>query len=100
MYALKQMALQEKVYPKRFPIPVLQEVFFDYVQHKGRNSEGRLMLALAFKTNPFRFLSLARMGLRLWLAGRVSLAEDSIRDKEGLRKLLQAVDQAKEGAGR
>ena len=100
MYALKQIALQEKVYPKRFPLPVLQEVFFDYVQHKGRNSEGRLMLALALKTNPFRFLSLAKMGLRLWLAGRVSLAEDSIRDKEGLRKLLQAVDQAKEGAGR
>lgn len=100
MYALKQMALQEKVYPKRFPIPVLQEVFFNYVQHKGRNSEGRLMLAVAFKTNPFRFLSLAKMGLRLWLAGRVSLKEHSIRDKEGLRKLLQAVDRAKEGAAR
>jgi heterodisulfide reductase subunit C len=96
MYALKQMALQEKVYPKRFPIPVMQEVFYDYVQHKGRNNEGRLMLSVAFKTNPFQFMNLAKMGLKLWLAGRIPLMGHSIRDKEGLAKLLQAVDRAKE----
>jgi heterodisulfide reductase subunit C len=96
MYALKQMALHEKVYPKRFPIPVLQEVFFNYVKQNGRNNEGRLMLTVAFKTNPFKFLSLTKMGLKLWLAGRIPLTGHTIRDKEGLGRLLQAVDRAKE----
>ncbi len=96
MYALKQMALQEKVYPKRLPIPIMQEVFYSYVKNNGRNNEGRLMLSVAFKTNPFQFLGLAKMGLKLWLAGRIPLAAHSIQDKEGLGRLLQAVDRAKE----
>ncbi|MCX5907518.1 MAG: 4Fe-4S dicluster domain-containing protein [Deltaproteobacteria bacterium] len=100
MYALKQMAIAEGVYPKRFPIPVMAKEFFRYVEKEGRNSEGRLMLNMSLKTNPFRLLRYAKMGLKLFLAGRVSLREESIKGKEGLHTLLRAVERAKEGAAK
>ncbi len=96
MYALKQMAIAEKVYPKRFPIPIMAQEFFRYVEREGRNSEGRLMLNMSLKTNPFRLLRYAKMGWKLFTSGRVSLREEGVKDKEGLHAFLRAVDKAKE----
>ena len=100
MYALKQMAIQEGVYPKRFPIPVMATEFFRGVEREGRNSEGRLMMNMALKTNPFRLLRYAKLGWNLWRTGRASLREEGIQNKEGLHKLLRAVERAKEGAAK
>jgi quinone-modifying oxidoreductase subunit QmoC len=100
MYALKQMAIKEGVYPKRFPVPVMAEEFYKYVQNKGRNNEGRLMMNIALKTNPFRFLRLAKLGWKLFVSGRISLFHESIQDQKGLHRMLEAVDRAREGAGK
>ncbi len=100
MYALKQLAIAEGVYPKRFPIPVMATEFFRLVEKQGRNSEGRLMLNMSLKTNPFRLLRYAKMGLKLFRTGRASLHEESIQQKEGLHALLRAVDRAKEGGAK
>jgi quinone-modifying oxidoreductase subunit QmoC len=98
MYALKQLAIKEKVYPRRFPIPVMAQEFYKHVKKKGRNSEGRLMMNMAFKTNPFRLLRYAQVGWRLLRTGRVSLHEESIQNKDEIQALLRAVDRAKEAA--
>jgi quinone-modifying oxidoreductase, subunit QmoC len=100
MYALKQMAIAEKVYPKRFPIPIMAQEFFRYVEREGRNSEGRLMLNMSLKTNPFRLLRYAKMGWKLFTSGRVSMREEGVKDKEGLHAFLRAVDKAKEEAAK
>jgi quinone-modifying oxidoreductase subunit QmoC len=97
MYALKQMAIAEGRYPKRFPIPVMAQEFFRQVAKDGRNSEGRLMLSFSLKTNPLRLLRYAKMGWKLWRRGRVSLAKEGIQDKARLQALLGAVERAKEG---
>lgn len=97
MYALKQRAIQERIYPKRFPIPILAREFFDSVQRHGRNSEGRLILTLFLKTNPLRLLRQAWLGLRLLRSGRFSLRTESIEQKPQLQRLLQAVGR-EEGA--
>ena len=39
MYELKQRAIKEKVYPKRFPIPVLAQEFTKMVHDYGRITE-------------------------------------------------------------
>ena len=52
MYALKQKAIKERVYPKRFPIPVLAREFFSVVLRRGRNTESWLLVRLFLKTNP------------------------------------------------
>jgi heterodisulfide reductase subunit C len=96
MYALKQMAIKEGVYPKRFPIPVMAREFYKIVEKQGRNSEGRLMMNIAMKTNPFRLLRYAKVGLKLFRTGRASLHEESIENKAELKALLRAVERGKE----
>jgi len=98
MYALKQLAIKEGVYPKRFPIPVMAQEFYKIVGKKGRNTEGRLMINIALKTNPFRLLRYAKVGLRLFRKGRVTLREESTRNHGEIQTLLGAVDRAKEAA--
>jgi len=98
MYALKQLAIKEGIYPKRFPIPVMAQEFYKIVEKQGRNSEGRLMINIAMKTNPFRLLRYAKVGLKLFRTGRASLHEESIQNKDELKALLRAVDHAKEAA--
>jgi quinone-modifying oxidoreductase, subunit QmoC len=96
MYALKQLAIKEGIYPKRFPIPVMAQEFYKIVEKQGRNSEGRLMMNIALKTNPFRLLRYAKVGLKLFRTGRASLHEERIQNKDELKALLRAVDRAKE----
>jgi quinone-modifying oxidoreductase, subunit QmoC len=98
MYALKQLAIKEGIYPKRFPIPVMAKEFYRIVERQGRNSEGRLMINIAMKTNPLRLLRYAKVGLKLFRTGRASLHEEGIQNKGELKALLQAVDRAKEAA--
>jgi quinone-modifying oxidoreductase subunit QmoC len=98
MYALKQLAIKEGVYPKRFPIAVMAQEFYKIVEKKGRNSEGRLMINMALKTNPFRLLRYAKVGLKLFRTGRVTLREEGIQNHTEVQTLLQAVDRAKEAA--
>ena len=98
MYALKQLAIKEGIYPKRFPIPVMAQEFYKIVEKQGRNSEGRLMMNIAMRTNPFRLLRYAKVGLKLFRTGRASLHEESIQSKGAIKTLLRAVDRAKEAA--
>ncbi|MFH1737583.1 MAG: 4Fe-4S dicluster domain-containing protein [bacterium] len=94
MYALKQKAIQEGVYRKRFPIPVLAREFFNIVLKHGRNSEGRLILNMYLKTNPFLLIKQSFLGMRLWWKGRLGIGTESIRDKKTLQALLEAVEKA------
>ncbi len=98
MYALKQEAIAQGAYPKRFPIPVLAREFFRGVERRGRNSEGPLMVKFFLKTNPLGMLKSARRAMRLWWTGRLSLRAEGTRNKDTVRTLLRAAKQA-EGGG-
>jgi hypothetical protein len=56
------------------------------------------MINMAMKTNPFRLLRYAKVGLKLFRTGRASLHEESIENKGELKALLRAVERAKEAA--
>jgi quinone-modifying oxidoreductase, subunit QmoC len=92
MYALKRQAITEKVYPKRFPTPVLAQEFFHLVEEYGRSSEGRLIVQMYMKTNPFAMLKQAVMGMKLFLVGRISMKTERIKNREQLHTLLKALD--------
>ena len=92
MSALKQRALQEGVYPRRFPTAVLARTFFESVRRRGRNSEGRLIVRLYMRTNPLQLLHQARLGFRLWRAGRLGLRAESIEGRAELEAMLRAVE--------
>ncbi|MDD2709883.1 MAG: 4Fe-4S dicluster domain-containing protein [Verrucomicrobiae bacterium] len=89
MYALKREAIKRKVYPSRFPTPVLAREFYRLVKMFGRNSEFLLVFLLTLKTNPLGFLTMARTGIALLLTGRLSPKVEMIRDAARLRKALE-----------
>ncbi|HUU45392.1 MAG TPA: 4Fe-4S dicluster domain-containing protein [Acidobacteriota bacterium] len=92
MYALKRYAIQEGACRKRFPISVLAREFFGAVLKYGRSPEGRVLLRLYLKSNPFQMLRNSRLGLRLLMRGRFGLGADSIRQKDQLRTLMRTID--------
>jgi heterodisulfide reductase subunit C len=79
MYVLKREAIKHRLYPKRFPIPVLAREFYEMVRRRGRNSEFWLVLRMALKTSPLSLLRLARPGWQLIRTGRLSLRRERVR---------------------
>ncbi len=92
MYALKRMAIKERVYPPRFAIPVLDKEMSKIIASNGRNSELWLILNLYLKSRkPWGLIKMAPLGLKLMKTGRMSLKKESIKDKKQLRTLLRAL---------
>ncbi len=96
MYALKRMAIEKRVYPSGFAIPVLDREMSRIIASNGRNSELWLILNLYLKSRkPLGLLKMAPLGLKLMKTGRMSLKKESIKNKKQLQTLLKAL---KEGA--
>ena len=90
MYALKQRAIQEGIYPRRFPIPVLAKEFFQMVRSKGRITETLLVMRLFMKANWRAVLSSWRQGLGLIRTGRFVLRQEHIERRDELTAMLAA----------
>jgi len=88
MYSLKREAVQHKLYPRRFPIPVLAQEFFTIVSRSGRSSEFWLVLRMALRSNPLQLLSMLQTGWRLIRTGRLSLRRDKITGVRELQREL------------
>lgn len=92
MYALKQEAIREGAYPRRFPIPILARVFFDGVKRNGRSSEVPLMARFYLRAfNPVATLKNIPMAVRMFFQGRLPLFEKGMRQKGAVAALLRAV---------
>lgn len=94
MYSLKREAIKHRLYPRRFPIPVLAQEFYEMVRRRGRNSEFRLVLRMALRTNPLVLLRLVRPGWWLLRTGRLSLRCERIERVEELQSELASTREA------
>ena len=88
MYGLKQEAIRYKLYPRHLPIPVLAQEFYRMVRRRGRNSEVRVVLRMALRSNPFILLSLLRNGWQLLRTGRLALRSERISDVREIERQL------------
>jgi heterodisulfide reductase subunit C len=88
MYALKQRAIKEGIYPRRFPIPVLAKEFFQMVRSKGRITETLLVMRLFLKTNWLAALGSWRQGLGLIRTGRFVIRPEHIERRAELAAML------------
>ncbi len=95
MYALKRKAIREGVYPRRFPIPVLAREFYSDVSKTGRNTESRLTVKLFLKTDILQLFKQTALGFKLWRQGRMGFGKESIKGKDELRTILQALETAR-----
>ena len=89
MYSLKRMAIEERIYPKRFPTPVLAKAMADIIAKNGRNSEMGVVMEMSLKTNPMGLLKMAPLGLALLGKGRMEIKDFFHRDKIKNRGQLQ-----------
>lgn len=96
MYELKQRAIAEGIYPRRFPIPVLAREFSAMVRKHGRITELLLVFRLFLKTNWLAAAKNWRLGLDLFKTGRLSLKIEQIRQRRDLARMLDAVGETKE----
>lgn len=84
MYTLKCEAIRCRLYPKRFPIPVLAHEFYKMVSRRGRSSEIRLVLRMALRSNPAILLGMIGTGWNLVRTGRMSLRGEKVRRRHEL----------------
>ena len=88
IYALKRIAIEEGIFPKRFPVHVMSETFTRNVKRYGRNYEVGLLLRYFLGTKPMGLFARRRAGYALWRHGRIKLRPDKIKDIEQLRKII------------
>ncbi|MGC8829660.1 MAG: 4Fe-4S dicluster domain-containing protein [Verrucomicrobiia bacterium] len=92
MYELKQRAIYEGYYPKRFQIPVLANQFFKMVYKHGRVTENFLVTEMLLKSNWKDIFRSWKLGLKLLARGRFPLKTENVEKKEEVRKMLDVVD--------
>jgi heterodisulfide reductase subunit C len=92
MYELKQRAIHEGFYPKRFPIPVLAQEFYKMSRKRGRVTENFLATILFLKTNILAAIGMWRLGLNLFIRGRFPLKLEGIKRKGELERMMAVVD--------
>ncbi len=92
MYELKQRALKEGVYPKRFPIPVLAQAFSNMASSWGRVSEMWVVVIMILRTNWFSGFKMWRTGINLMRTGRFSLAAEKIKRRDELARMMATVE--------
>lgn len=92
MYELKQRAIHEGIYPKRFPIPVLAQEFYKMSHKHGRVTENFLATIMFLKTNILAAIGMWRLGLNLLMRGRFPLKMEGIKRKDELGRMMAVVD--------
>jgi len=95
MYELKQRAIHEGIYPKRFPIPILAHDFSKMVRKNGRITELPLVVMLFLKTSWLAALGNWRLGIDLMRTGRFSLKTEKIRQHKDIGRMMEVVDAEK-----
>ena len=89
MYALKRHAVEEGVYPKRFPIPILAREFFKMVKNRGRITENELAVRMFLQSNWFAMIKTWRLGLDLMRTGRFPIKPESMAKPKKLAPFFQ-----------
>jgi quinone-modifying oxidoreductase subunit QmoC len=88
MYTLKREAIEERLYPRRLPIPVLAQEFYKLVRSRGRNPELWVVLRMALRSNPLILLHMIRTGWDLLRTGRLALRSERVSGMRDLRRQL------------
>jgi heterodisulfide reductase subunit C len=93
LYALKRLAMEKKVFPKRFPIHVLSEAFVSNLQKYGRNFELGLGIRYYLATNPLKLMSGARFGLAMMKRGRMAIRPSKIKKVREVRAIINRAEE-------
>lgn len=92
LYALKRLAMENALFPARFPVHALSRSFVLLINYFGRSYEPGLLILFALKTNPIKLLGLLPLAWKLWRHGRISFIPRGIKRKKDLQALLHEAE--------
>lgn len=92
LYALKRMAMEKNLFPRRFPVYVLSRSFVKMANLFGRSYEIGLLAVFYLRTNPLQLLKLMPLGYRLWRRGRVGLLPRRVKKRRQLAEILREAE--------
>jgi len=92
LYTLKRLALEKKIFPKRFPVYALSKSFVALTNRYGRSYEPGLILAYFLKTNPLKLLGMFPLFFKLFFKGRVELLPQKIKGTKTFTQILSEAE--------
>ncbi len=95
IYLLKNMAIAQGYIEPKLSGPIFYKSFNKMVIDKGRVNEGKLMAMFTLKTDPFKMLGMAPLGIKLLVRGRMHLATPTIANRDEFKRILSRVREVK-----
>lgn len=92
LYSLKRLALEKKIFPKRFPVYALSKSFVALTNHYGRSYEPGLIIAYFLKTNPLKLLGMFPLFFKLFFKGRIGLLPQKIKGTKTFSRILREAE--------
>lgn len=92
IYTLKRLAIENKIFPKRFPVYALSNSFVWLVNRLGLSYEPGLIISYYLKTNPFKLLGMFPMFIKLALKGRIGFFPKKIKNTNNFSKMLKEAE--------
>jgi len=92
LYALKRLAIEQHIFPRRFPIYSLSQSFVNLANRYGRSYEPGLILAYFLRTNPLKLIGLVPLFIKLFLKGRIGILPKKIKSTKTFSKILSEAE--------
>ena len=92
LYALKRLAIEQDIFPKRFPVYALSKSFVSITNRFGRSYEPGLILTYFLKTNPFKLFGMLPIFLKLAPKGRIGFLPKKIKSSKNFSKILKEAE--------
>jgi len=93
MYAAKRLAIKEGSPRRDFRSRCWPANSLRRFMVRDASTEARLLMRLYMKSNPFKALGQAGLGLKLWMQGRIGIHSEAIKRRDELQTLLNAIEQ-------
>jgi heterodisulfide reductase subunit C len=92
LYALKRIAMEEGMFPRRFPVYSLSRTFVSLMNRFGKSYEPGLIILFYLRTNPFKLFSMVPLAYRMWRKGRLHLRPRRIKDRDNFSRMLKEAE--------
>jgi heterodisulfide reductase subunit C len=92
LYALKRMAMEKDLFPKKLPVYALSRSFVSMSNLFGRSYEIGLLLLYYLKTKPLKLFSLLPLGYKLMKKGRIGVLPKRVKRRKELSKILKEAE--------
>jgi len=92
LYALKRLAIENKISPKRFPAFALSKSFVSITNIFGRSYEPGLIMLYFLRTNPFKLLGMMPLFIKLAAKGRIGFLPHKIKSAKKFSRILKEAE--------